>query len=117
MNAMPTRPSQTLRDAHGGDLAAFEVLVRHYQGCVCAITLAITRNLAASEEVAQDVFLTAWSRRETLREPESFPSWIRQIARNKSREWLRREGGRHRARVQVDEAAAASAVSGTPGVV
>jgi RNA polymerase sigma factor (sigma-70 family) len=105
---MSPTPSQIFEQAQQGDLAAFEALIRHYQSCVCAISLGITRNLSASEEVAQDVFLTAWTRRETVQQAESFPAWLRQIARNKSREWLRKDG-RYRSRVEADSDAVARA--------
>lgn len=99
-----------------GDAAAFGSLVRHYQGSVCAIALGVTRDVATSEDVAQDVFLTAWARRESLTQPVAFASWIRTIARNKSREYLR-SNARRLSRVHPNEAAVQQAQGEQPEVL
>lgn len=42
------------------------------------------------DEVLQDVFLTAWQRAETLRDPECLESWLRTIAKRKASGHLRK---------------------------
>lgn len=42
------------------------------------------------DEVLQDVFLTAWRRSETLRDPDALESWLRTIARRKASAHLRK---------------------------
>ncbi len=46
--------------ARQGDRDAFARLVTRYRGLVSSISLSTVRNVAVSEDVAQDVFLAAW---------------------------------------------------------
>ena len=75
--------------ASNGDREAFGRLVDSSRGLVCSIVLAIVRDVASSEDVAQEVFLTAWSGLGGLRNPDSFLPWLRQLARNRAFDWLR----------------------------
>lgn len=72
-----------------GDRVAFDRIVESCASMVCSIALAILRNVDASEDVAQDVFLAAWRGLGRLRNPSSFVPWLRQITRNRAKEWLR----------------------------
>jgi RNA polymerase sigma factor (sigma-70 family) len=76
--------------AMAGDSDAYRRLVESSSNVVCAIALAIVRNVQASEDVAQEVFLVAWTSLRKLRNPASFLPWLRQITRNQANLWLRR---------------------------
>jgi RNA polymerase sigma factor (sigma-70 family) len=78
-----------VRAAAGGDTHAFERLVNASSNAVAAIALAICRDVAASEDVAQEVYLVAWRRLKELRNPASFLPWVRQIARYTAQTWVR----------------------------
>ncbi|UNE63716.1 sigma factor [Xanthomonas oryzae pv. leersiae] len=67
-----------------------------YQNTVPPMSLAITRDIAASEDIAQEAFLRAWQRLAQLHQPASCLLWLRQITRNLARDRLR--ANRHRAR-------------------
>ena len=88
----------TLRDAlpaaRAGDAAAYGRIVTACQNTVTAVALAITRDVQASEDVAQEAFLNAWQHLDRLHNPDSFLPWVRQIARNLARDHLRRVGDR-----------------------
>lgn len=73
----------------GGDRAAFARLVEETSGVVCAIALAEVKDIAASEDVAQDVFLAAWTGLARLRKIQSFLPWLRQVTRHRARTWVR----------------------------
>lgn len=81
--------------AAAGCQQAYGRIVRACQNTVTAIALAITRDIAASEDIAQEAFLHAWQRLAQLHQPASFLPWLRQITRNLARDWLR--ANRHRA--------------------
>jgi DNA-directed RNA polymerase specialized sigma24 family protein len=49
---------------------------------VCGIAYSILGDFAASEDAAQDAFLTAWRKFHDLREPDRLRAWLAQIARN-----------------------------------
>lgn len=81
---------QELPAARGGDQAAYGRIVAACQNTVTAVALAITRDVAASEDIAQEAFFNAWQHLERLHSPDSFLPWLRQIARNLARDHLRR---------------------------
>ena len=75
--------------AGNGDEAAFRRLVERSANTVCSIALAIVRNVEASEDIAQETFLAAWSNLRNLRNPSSFLPWLRQVTRNQAHLWRR----------------------------
>ena len=96
--------------AASGDRDAFGRLVDATRTVVASITLAILRDSEASADVAQDVFISAWTGLSKLKDPTSFLPWIRQLARNRAHHALRsriRRGQRITNR-DVDEILAAA---------
>jgi RNA polymerase sigma factor (sigma-70 family) len=79
-----------VRAAASGDQQAFTRLVESTHGAVCAIAMAIVRNREASEDVAQEVYLRAWTRLGELRNPASFLPWLRQLTRRHALDIARR---------------------------
>lgn len=77
--------------ARSGDHDAFARLVRSHAGVVCGIATAILGDAQAAEEVSQEVFVHAWHGLGSLREPASFSGWLRQLARNRSHDAVRRQ--------------------------
>ncbi len=77
-----------VRSAQSGDREAFGVLYERYARYVHGILLA---RLSADEapDLVQDVFLQAFERLRTLREPRAFAGWLAVIARNRSTDRLR----------------------------
>ena len=75
--------------AASGDQVAFGRLVDTTRTVVTSITLAILRDSEASADVAQDVFISAWTGLGKLKDPASFLPWIRQLARNRAHHALR----------------------------
>ncbi len=100
--------------ARTGDRVAFGRLVARYGRLVTSISLSTVKNVATSEEVAQDVFLAAWRDLATLRNPASFLPWLRQLTRHRAldaaRTARRPDGG-----VGVDSVALAAVVDPHPG--
>jgi RNA polymerase sigma factor (sigma-70 family) len=80
--------------ARDGDRAAYGRIVAACQNTVTAVALAITHDVSASEDIAQDAFLSAWQHLKRLQNPSSFLPWLRQITRNLARDHLR--ANRHR---------------------
>src|SRR3954447_25368145 len=68
--------------AQRGDKRAFVEIVARHQAMVCGIALGILADFAASEDVGQEAFLTAWRKIHELREPTRLRAWLAQIARN-----------------------------------
>jgi RNA polymerase sigma factor (sigma-70 family) len=92
--ALEARLAGDVTAATRGDRNAFSRLIAASSGVVCAVALAITRDVSASEDVAQEVFLAAWTGLPRLRDPASFLPWIRQVTRFRARTWLRDRAAR-----------------------
>ena len=77
----PTDP-ELIRLHLDGDAAAFRRIVERYQGMVCALAYSACGDVARSEDLAQEVFITAWKQLPQLREPEKLRGWLGGITRN-----------------------------------
>ncbi len=76
-----------------GEQRAYEVLVNRYQNAVIASAFAVTHNSFMAEDTAQDAFVTAWMKLDTLNEPEKFAAWVCRIAKNCGHNMVRRYRG------------------------
>lgn len=94
-----------------GDLEAFEVVVRRHQSLVSAVAYNCCGDLAASEDVTQETFWTAWRKRDGLQEPAHMRGWLCGIARNLARNARRKAHGAQTVPLS-DAAAVASDVPG-----
>ena len=65
-----------------GEQRAYEVLVSRYQTLVISSAAAVTKNHFMAEDAAQDAFVTAWMKLNTLQEPKKYGSWVSRIAKN-----------------------------------
>src|ERR1051325_4560449 len=86
----PAPDAELVRAARRGDKRAFVEIVARHQAMVCGIALGILGDFAASEDVGQEAFLTAWQKIHELREPERLRGWLAQVARNAALGHLRR---------------------------
>ena len=82
---------ELLAEAARGDAGAFGEIVRRYRHLVYATALQIAGEPAAAQDVAQDPFLSAFVSLKDLRSMESFPPWLRKIARNKALAWRKEQ--------------------------
>jgi RNA polymerase sigma-70 factor, ECF subfamily len=79
-----------VRAAAGGDLAAFEALVRLYQEPVWRFLRHLVRDPALAEDVAQETFLRVYRNLDGFAHQSRFSTWMFQIARNAGIDALRR---------------------------
>ena len=77
--------------ARTGDADAFRILVERYYGTVRGLAVSVVSDCVAAEDIAQEVFLVAWTNLNRLRRAEAFLMWLRKITRNCARNWLRKE--------------------------
>ena len=102
-DALAALIDKQLPAAAGGDRAAFGRIVAGCQNGITAIALAITRDVPASEDIAQDAFLSAWNHLPRLRNQSSFLPWLRQITRNLAHDHLRRKYSEKRIDGDMDD--------------
>jgi RNA polymerase sigma factor (sigma-70 family) len=89
--AAPSDADLVQRSLTGGTPAFAEIVAR-YQTLVCSLAYNATGSLSRSEDLAQEVFLTAWKELRQLREPEKLRPWLCGIARRLVANVRRREG-------------------------
>jgi RNA polymerase sigma-70 factor (ECF subfamily) len=91
----PTAPHEDalLRDARRGDLNCFNSLVELHQHAVYNLCLRMLGSPAAAEDAAQDAFLSAFRRIESLK-GDTFRPWLMRIAANACTDELRRRSRR-----------------------
>jgi len=89
--AVPTDADLVTRSLIGNS-DAFGQIVSRYQSLICSLTYSATGSLGESEDLAQETFITAWKHLRHLREAAKLRAWLCGIARNRIRNFLRREG-------------------------
>lgn len=85
-----------LRRACGGDTDAFARLFSEHYRSVYGVAFSTVGNWSAAQDIAQETFLLAWARRDSLRNAITFPAWIRRIATNLAKNWIRSADYRRR---------------------
>ena len=81
------------------DTGAFDMLVKRYQDAVYGMAVHMVKNFADAQDIAQDVFLTAYQNLHSLKRYASFASWLRGITVNFCKMWMRQK----RELVSLDE--------------
>ena len=76
--------------ASEGDLAAYDELVRRYQGRIYNLVYNMTSNKEDAEDMVQDVFVKAYSSLKNFRGTASFYTWIYRIAINQTINFLKK---------------------------
>jgi RNA polymerase sigma factor (sigma-70 family) len=80
-----------VRKARGGDDEAFRGLLEGHRSAVVSTLFACgVRCPETARDLAQDVALRAWRKLDGLKDPRTFPAWLRRIAANAARDHLRR---------------------------
>ncbi len=70
--------------ARQGDKSAFAELVRLYERAAVITSYAVLRDYHSAQDVAQDAFLSAFSKLDQLWDAAAFGSWLLQIARRRA---------------------------------
>jgi RNA polymerase sigma factor (sigma-70 family) len=79
-----TPEGKLVEAARAGDSRAFGTLFDTWFDKVHDLSRRIVRDPGTAGEVAQDTFLAAWTRLDSLDDPDAFGGWLLRIARNKS---------------------------------
>lgn len=82
--------AQLWKRVQDGDREAFRSIVARRQAMISAVAFSILGDFAASQDVAQETFWSAWKQRALVHDPTRVRQWLCGIARNLSRMWLRK---------------------------
>ena len=73
-----------------GDQQAFGEVVRRYQSWVRNLMRRFSNDPALADDLAQEVFLTAWKNISQLNRPDRFRGWLKRMAVNHWLQYLRK---------------------------
>ena len=65
--------------AQGGDVGAFEDVVRTFQDVAVGYAVAILRDFHLAEDVSQESFVHSYLNLSQLHDPAAFPGWLKRI--------------------------------------
>ena len=85
MNSNPKNAGEDLADVErvlGGDVQAFEGIVRRWQGPLINMAWRYCRDRCRAEEMAQEAFIRAWRGLAQWRREGSFSTWLFALAAN-----------------------------------
>lgn len=75
--------TELLARCASGDEGAVEALVGRFQSPALAFAKALLDDKSAAPDVVQESFITAFNKLPSLRDPNAFPAWFRQIIRTR----------------------------------
>ena len=64
----------------GARQAAFAILITRYEGFVRGMLYRLCGNPADADDLAQEAFITAWLKLNSLQTPAAFRGWLKQLA-------------------------------------
>ncbi|OGD17984.1 MAG: hypothetical protein A2V76_08120 [Candidatus Aminicenantes bacterium RBG_16_63_14] len=100
---MDERPEDRLvEEARRGGREAFAELVRRHERRVYGVVFRMAGNRSDADDLAQEVFLTAWKAIASFNRSASFYTWLYRIAVNKSLTFLKKRR-REKDRTEFDE--------------
>ena len=103
--------------AQRGDVVAFERLYHACAGRVMALSLRLTGNQPAAEELMQDAFVRAWEQLPAFRGDSAFSTWLHRVTVNAFLQATRsdRRRGAHEEQTDEPDALPALSLSADPG--
>jgi RNA polymerase sigma factor (sigma-70 family) len=105
---------ELVKRVRGGDRQAFGALVDRYRDMVYGLGYHLTGDFESARDLAQDAFVQAYLKLDTLRQPDRFAGWLRRIAVNAHRMEARRQ---RVATVALEEDAHAAAPDRSPSEI
>ena len=102
-NGQPEDDADRVARARAGDTRAFDDLVRAHQDRVYNLLLRFLNNRDHAGEVAERVFINAWTQLKNFKGDSRFSTWLYRIAFNESVTFRRYEGRRRAASIYSEE--------------
>jgi RNA polymerase sigma-70 factor (ECF subfamily) len=78
----PDADALCIRDVLAGQRERFSELIERYQHAVLSVVRGYVRDSHAAEDVAQDIFVLAFTSLNQVRDPKAFFPWLLQVARH-----------------------------------
>jgi len=86
-----TQESFLVREAQGGNRAAFDQLIQTHDQTILRLVLRITSSQNEAQDISQEAFLRIYKKLGDFRFDSSFSTWIHRIVTNVCLDYLRRK--------------------------
>ncbi len=83
---------QLIEQIQKGESEVYGELFRRYYQQINFICLSVLKNTHDAEEVTQETFIHAYLKLDQLRSPDKFFAWLKKIAQNRSKNYVRQTG-------------------------
>jgi RNA polymerase sigma-70 factor (ECF subfamily) len=81
---------QLVKSVLNGNIDSFNEIIYRYEASIYKFVLAMVKEPEDAKDITQDVFITLYNKLYTYRGKSKFSSWVYQIARNKSIDYIRK---------------------------
>lgn len=81
---------ELVKSVLNGNINSFNEIIYRYESSIYRFILAMVKEPEEAKDITQDVFITLYNKLYTYRGKSKLSSWIYQIARNKSIDYIRR---------------------------
>jgi len=90
----PIEDLELVRRSQGGDVAAYDELIRRYQERIYATVYHMTSNHEDANDLAQETFIKGYTALKSFKGDSSFYTWIYRIAVNKTINFIKQRKNR-----------------------
>ena len=97
---MPQSDAALVSRCLAGDKTSFDALAAKYKDAVHRIAVRMTGSPSVAHDLTQEALVKAWLKLPQLQQPARFGGWLRTLAANTCKMWLRRQA---RNAVSLDE--------------
>ena len=87
---MPISDAALVERTVSGDPVAFGTLVERYKLLAYSTAFTYVQNIDDAQDLAQESFVKAFLSIGSLKNPATFPSWLRRIVANVCKDWLKK---------------------------
>lgn len=95
--------SQLVQNALNGDRASFDALYTETNRAVYFTCLGFLKNEEDALDVMQDVYIAAFDKLGTLKDPQTFPAWVKRIAVNRCKNFLVKKNAHYEQSIDSEE--------------
>jgi len=96
--------SQLVKQTCQGDNAAFDTLVNRYQRIARATAMNVIKDHHAAQDAAQDAFVNAYQKLNTLRRPDLFGPWLIKITKRQALRWAKQHPQQFNLNLEYEQA-------------
>lgn len=86
---MQENDADIIKKVLAGDREAYSSLAEKYARSIGSIAFSYIGNEESARDIAQESLFEAFVKLKTLRNPENFKSWLYQITKNKTKNWIK----------------------------